>query len=124
MQSLKVRKLLTLGVCLLVVASAPGCKESNSVETITVSITNAERFQYPTAGGDEEGATISHQAQHHRISEIRRSAETNWVATYVYQAAPGFVGSDYAAIEIVTGSDGASSPRSIKTVAFHFTVRD
>ena len=120
----RVRTLLSLSVCLLVVASALGCKKSNSVETITVSITNAERFQYPTVGGDEEGARISLQATHHSISEIRRGAETNWVATYVYQSAPGFIGSDYAEIEISTGSDGASTPTNIKTVAFRFTVRD
>jgi hypothetical protein len=109
---------------LAVVALVQGCRESNPVETITVSLQNAEVFHYPTVGGDEDGARIATQANHYRISEIRRDAATNWVAVYVYQPAPGFVGSDYAELEIFTGSDGASPPTSTKKVAFRFSIHD
>jgi hypothetical protein len=74
--------------------------------------------------GDEDGARISTQAKHYSISEIRRDAETNWVAVYVYQPAAGFVGSDYVEIEILTGSDGVSPPTNIERVAFRLVIRN
>jgi len=107
-----------------VVFSIQGCGDATSVETVKVSLTNAQAYQYPTVSGDEEGARISVQPNHSIISEIRRNAETNWVATFVYQPTAGFVGSDYAEIEIVTGSDGASPPRNVKRVVFHFDIHD
>jgi hypothetical protein len=41
---------------------------------------------------------------------------------YVYRPASGFVGSDYAELEISTGSDGASPPTSVKKVALRFAI--
>jgi hypothetical protein len=100
------------------------CTQSASVETVSVSLKSAETFQYPTVSGDEEGARISVQPKHYNTSEIRRNAATNWIATFVYQPTTGFVGSDDAAIEIMTGSDGASPPRNVKRVVFHFDVHN
>jgi hypothetical protein len=117
-------KSVTLAFLVPVVVHVQGCKESNPLETVSVSLKNTEMYQYPTVGGDEDGATISTQATHYRISEIRRNAETNWVVTYVYQPAAGFVGSDYAEIEILTGSDGASPPTNVKRLAFHFVIHN
>jgi len=85
----------------------------SSVEAVKVSLQNGKMYQYPTVSGDEDGARIALQPQHYMISEIRRNAETNWVATFVYQPTAGFVGSDYAEIEIPTGS-----------VAFYFAIHD
>ena len=107
-----------------VVFHIQGCRDARSVETVRVSLANAQAYQYPTVGGDEEGARISVQPNHSIISEIRRNAETNWVATFVYQPTAGFVGSDYAEIEIVTGSDGTSPPRNVKRVVFHFDIHN
>jgi len=101
-----------------------GCKEPGSVDTVNISLTNAQAYQYPTVSGDEESARISIQPKHYIISEIRRNAETNYVATFVYQPTAGFVGSDYAELEIMTGSDGASPPRNVKRVVFHFDVHN
>jgi hypothetical protein len=115
-------KLLVLGVLLPIVVYVQGCRDPNPVETVSVSLRSTETYLYPTVGGDEDGARISTQAKHFSISAIRRNAETNWVATYVYQPAASFVGSDYAEIEILTGSDGASPPTNIKRVAFHFVI--
>src|SRR6266540_6200882 len=56
-----------------------GCKEPGSVDTVSVSLTNAQTYQYPTVSGDEESARISIQPKHYTVSEIRRNAETNWV---------------------------------------------
>ena len=116
------RHIVVACVLLLPVVNVQGCRKSNPVETVSVSLKNTETYQYPTVGGDEEGARISVQANHYSTSEIRRNAETNWVAVYVYRPAAGFVGSDYAEIEILTGSAGASSPTSVKRVAFRFVV--
>jgi hypothetical protein len=101
-----------------------GCRDRSPDETLRVSLKNTDTYQLPTVGGDEDGARITTQARHFRISEIRRGADTHWVATYVYQPAAGFVGSDYVEIEIRTGSDGASPPTHVKRVAVHLDVHD
>jgi hypothetical protein len=123
-----IRTRFAIGVTFLallpVVFQIQACKDASSVETVKVSLTNSQAYQYPTVGGDEDGATIVVQPNHSVISEIRRNAETNWVATFVYQPTAGYVGSDYAEIEIVTGSDGASPPRNVKRVVFHFDIHN
>jgi len=124
MASLPTRKLAVFPCLLAIVVHLQGCRGSNPVETINVSLKNTEVFQYPTVGGDEDGARISIQAKHYRTSEIRRNAETNWVAVYVYQPAVGFVGSDDVDIEVLAGSDGASLPSNAKKVVFHFDIHD
>jgi len=116
--------LVAFAFLLSIVVHLQGCGGSNPVETINVSLKNTEVYQYPTVGGDEEGARISIQAKHYSTSEIRRNAETNWVAVYIYQPAAGFVGSDSVDIEVLTGSDGASLPTNVKKVAFHFDIHD
>jgi len=100
------------------------CADSASVETVTVSLANSQTYEYPTVGGDEEGARISVQPTHYATSEMRRNDATHWVATFVYQPAAGFVGSDHAEIEILTGSDGASPPRNVKRVVFDFDIHN
>jgi hypothetical protein len=124
MRSPRLHRLFAFVLLLPVVGYVQGCRKSNPVETVSVSLKNTETFQYPTVGGDEDGARISTQANHYSISEIRRNAETNWVAVYVYRPAAGFVGPDYAEVEILSGSDGASSPTSVKRVAFRFVVHN
>jgi len=117
-------KLVAFALCVPAIVQVQGCKESNPLEAVSVSLKNTDVYQYPTVGGDEDGARISTQPNHYSISEIRRNAETNWVAVYVYRPAAGFTGSDYAELEIVTGSDGASRPTNIHKVALHFLVHD
>jgi hypothetical protein len=118
------QKLTSFLVVIAALAFVTSCKESIAVESVSVSMRNTEVYQYPTVGGDEEGATISTQAAHYRVSEMRRNIETNWVATYVYQPAVGFVGSDYVELEIFTGSDGATPPTNTKKVMLHFAIHD
>jgi hypothetical protein len=107
-----------------VVFQTQACKDASSIETVKVTLTSSQAYQYSTVGGDEEGARISVQPSHAITSEIRRNAETNWVATFVYQPTAGYVGSDYAEIEIATGSDGASPPRNVKRVVFRFDIHN
>lgn len=118
------KTLATPFALLLALGSMHGCRGRDSVQIVNVSLKNTETYQYATVGGDEEGARISHQAKHYTLSEIRRDAATGFVATYVYQSTAGFVGSDYSEIEVLTGSDGASAPKNIKRIAFHFVIHD
>ena len=94
--NLRFPKLVAFALFVPVVLPVQGCKESNLLQTVSISLKNTDTYQYPTGGGDEDGARISTQANHYSISEIRRNAETNWVTVYVYQPTAGFVGSDYA----------------------------
>ena len=117
-------KAMAAPLALLLLGAALGCDERDNVQVVEVSVSNTQLYQFPTVGGDEEGARISTQAKHHSVSEIRRSAASDFVATYVYQAAPGFVGTDDAEIEVLTGSDGASAPTNIKRTAFRFVIHN
>ena len=91
-------------------------------ESSDVALRSVDTFRFPTVGGDEEGARIIVQAEHYNVSEIRRNAETSWIAVYVYQPKAGYTGPDYAVIEIQSGSNGASPPTNIRTVAFRFVI--
>jgi hypothetical protein len=128
MTRLRLNRLVAFLLLLPVAIQVQGCwgpvEPVRVSETVNVSLRNTDTFEYPTVGGDEEGATISKQATHHSISEIRRDAETNWIAVYVYRPAAGFVGSDHAEIEVHTGSDGASPTTHIRTVIFRFEIHD
>jgi hypothetical protein len=115
---------VALGILVPIVVGVQGCQDPNAVEAVSASLKNTETYRYAMVGGDEDGARISTQAKHYGISEIRRDSATGWVMTYVYQPAPGFVGSDYVEIEVITGSDGASPPTNIKRVALHFAIHD
>jgi len=124
MARLRFTKLVAFTICVAAVVHVQSCKESTSLDTISISLKNTDTYQYPTVGGDEDGTRISTQPNHSSISEIRRNAETNWVAVYVYRPAAGFIGSDYAELEILTGSDGARPPNNTHKVAIHFVVHD
>jgi hypothetical protein len=116
----RMRRLLKtalLPICTMSIA----CDKGIPTETISASLSNSETFRYATVGGDEEGARIATRPRHALISEIHRGAETNWVATYVYQPMPGYIGSDYAQLEILTGSDGASPP-NIRMIVIAFAI--
>jgi hypothetical protein len=91
---------------------------------VEVSLSNTHLFQFPTVSGDEQGVRILTQAKYHSVSEIRRSAATDFIATYFYQAEPGFSGTDDVEIEVPAGSDGSSAQPIIRRIAFHFVIHD
>jgi hypothetical protein len=109
---------------LLVCLSAPGvaCRSADDTQVIDTTVRRAETYQLDLAGGDEDGARITEQAQHFAVSEIRRDSSTNWYARYVYAPAAGFVGADRVRLEVLTGSDGASAPTRRRLVTIRFTV--
>jgi len=124
MTSLRFRTMVAGGILLQLAVCLQACGSTSPTKTINVSLASAETYQYPTVGGDEDGVRISTQAKHYSISEIRRNAATNWVATYVYQPPAGFVGDDSVGLEILTGSDGASPPMNVKLVQIHFLIHN
>ena len=122
MTHVSVRRLIgitSLPICGILLS----CGESIPVEVLTVSLSNIDTFEYPMVGGDEEGARITTQPQHAEVSEIRRDAATNWVATYVYQPVSGFIGSDDVQLEILTNSDGVSPP-DVRRLRIQFNVHE
>jgi hypothetical protein len=116
-----------LVVCIVVVLLLTACTDSGKEPTqplpiISVSLRNTDTYQYATVSGDEEGARITRQAQHYRVSEIRRNASTNWDCIYVYQPELGYVGSDYAELEIYTNKVGTPGNTRVSKLGFSFTV--
>ena len=122
MSTIWLPKLVRAGLLLGIAVPLQSCNDQNPVETVSISLTSTENYQYPAVGGDEDGARITTQARHYATSEIRRNELTNWHAAYVYQPQVGFAGGDTVEIEIFTGSDGASGPRSTRKIVFHFSI--
>ena len=99
------------------------CSSDGDLDVITekVTISNTETYEYDLGGfGDEDGAVISIQAKNFQISELIRK-ET---IVYTYKSAEGFLGSDRVRIEIITGSDGASSGKVSSIVEIIFNVTE
>ena len=95
------------------------------VQNVSVSIKNTETFQQAIIGGDETSAAITVQAKHFSMSQIRHDSTTGFIATFVYQPAPGFIGSDDAEVQASDNSDGGvGPPKLVKTFVFHFVVHD
>ncbi len=122
MNTFSTSSVLTVLLLLILISLTIACNDESSSRDINVEIRSSELYQYPTVGGDEEGAIIKTQAKYFEISEIRRNAETNYVATYTYKSKADFVGQDFVEIEILTGSDGASAPTNSEIVKIIFTI--
>ena len=123
MSSVCIRRLVSATALLTICGILLSCGKSSPVEVLTVSMSNMETFEYPTVGGDEEGVRITTQPQHAEVSEIRRDAETNWVATYVYQPVSGYIGSDRVQLEILTNSDGVG-PADVRRLRIELNVHE
>ena len=123
MSTVCIRRLISTTALLSICGIPLSCGKSSPVEVLTVSVSNMETFEYPTVGGDEEGARITAQPRHAEVSEIRRDAETNWVATYVYQPVSGYIGSDRVQLEILTNSDGVG-PADVRRLRIEFNVHE
>lgn len=111
--------MLLLWIC----GIALSCGRSIPAEVLTVSLSNTDAFEYPVVAGDEDGVRVTTQPQHAQVSEIRRDAETNWVATYVYQPVTGYIGSDLVELEILTYS-GGMSPLDVRHLTIQFSVHE
>ena len=92
--------------------------------TTFIPISSTGTFEFPTVDGDEEVVRITKQASYFALSEIRRNAQTHFVAVYMYRPQAGYFGNDHVEIEISTGSDGAGPPTNVRTVGLNFKVSD
>ena len=120
---------IALAVFLVLAFSFYSCNDQGVSQTSVISLNQTDvflksfdTFRFPTAGGDEEGARITLQAKHYNVCEIQRNAGTNWIAVYVYQPKTGYIGTDYAEIEIQSSPDGTILATNIRTVAFRFVI--
>lgn len=116
---------LMRGIVVFAVASTlVACGDESDSEVISVSLRNSDTYHIEFAVGDEEGLRIVTQPKHFEVSQIRRDSSTGWNARYEYRAAAGFVGSDRAELELMTGSDGATAPTKRRRVSLRLTVRN
>ncbi|MCX6323015.1 MAG: hypothetical protein NTZ41_02295 [Sphingobacteriales bacterium] len=91
-------------------------------QTITKNLTINETFQYDLGGfGDEEGASISKQANNYSVSFVDRNINTDKVI-YKYTPALNFVGIDEVEIKSSGGSDGASPNNKINYTIIKFII--
>jgi hypothetical protein len=117
------RRRMSTTSLLLMCGVVLSCGRSSPVEVLNVSLSNVDTFEYSTESGDEDGARVTIRPLHAEISEIRRDAETDWVATYVYKPVAGYVGSDVVELEILTSSDGLGPP-DVHRLRIRFTVHE
>ena len=113
---------------LLLIYIFVGCKNSSSPntdkKTLTPEIRVNEIYEYKTGiSGDEEGVEITKQANHFKISQIVRNADTNFEAVYKYMPETDFAGTDSVELKVSTGSDGASAPTDIKIIKILMRVK-
>lgn len=110
MSPFRVRARAFLVALIPLFAGGLACDGDVPEEDVTVSLLAGETLEYPTVGGDEEGARILVPPRHAAISEIRRDAGTGWTVVYVYRPEPGFVGTDSVQLEVFTNPDGIGPP--------------
>lgn len=123
MSPTRIRALAGLVALAPLCAGSLACDRGVPEEDITVSLATGETLEYPTVGGDEEGARILVPPRHAAISEIRRDAGTRWMATYVYRPVPGFVGTDYVRLEVFSSTDGVSPP-DVRRIGIELRVHE
>lgn len=98
-----------------------GCEKETAEPQLRVALKNTEVYIHDLKiSGDEEGASITKQAQHSAMSALIRNSETNWSLVYKYKPEAGFVGKDYVEIETCTGGEMPCS--DYKTIKIEFTV--
>ncbi|MDE0771226.1 MAG: hypothetical protein OSB25_03345 [Salibacteraceae bacterium] len=126
------KKTLKISLLIICVSALSSCKkketentnnEINVTSKITdVTIKNTDDYELDLMiSGEEEGASITTQAQNMEKSELVRDSTTNWSVVYYYTPVTNFLGSDYVEIETCTGgtSMGCSD---IEIVRINFTV--
>jgi len=117
--------LLLLSIGILVVNCKENAVDSLPKDDTAIFLKKSEIYRHPLPiSGDEEGASVSKQALHFKVSGIVRNKSTNWQAVYFYQPKENYVGKDYVEIELRTGSNGASPPAKISLVKISFIITE
>lgn len=120
----KINLILVISIGFLFIIQS--CKKDDAnkptSQTITKNLTINETFQYDLGGfGDEEGASISKQANNYSVSFVDRNINTDKVI-YKYTPALNFVGIDEVEIKSSRGSDGASPNNKINYTIIKFII--
>ncbi|MBA2407173.1 MAG: hypothetical protein H0V65_04155 [Chitinophagales bacterium] len=120
----KIAFYLTLFIGLTTISQS--CKKDTTNDPVTQTITETIRvnqsYQFDLGSfGDEEGASISKQANHFSISSVDREVNTGKVI-YKYTPATNFVGTDEVEIKSARGSNGSSPNNKIILTTMKFTV--
>ena len=115
---------LLLAALVLVIACEDE-KQVTDLNAIEVRITNTETYEYHTGmGGDEQGASITRQAQHYSISEIVRDASTNYEPVYRYKSEPGYVGIEEVILTLSDHSLGTDVQTEQTEITIYISVTD
>lgn len=121
MKTIYLKYVFLLGLVYLL----PACKKAETnytYETIKESLKQTETYYLPLGVfGDEEGASISKQAAHFRVSQLSRDLNTGKIS-FVYEPAANFVGTDVVEIKSTRGSNGSSANNIIQVTTLKFTV--
>ena len=97
---------------------------NNQMIIENIDLLNTENYEYDLGSfGDEEGASITIQAEYFEISDLKKIVNSSKII-YQYVPQEGFVGSDSVEITTNRGSDGASSGNDISTVKVKFNVTE
>jgi len=102
------------------------CKK-NSNQKITATTVNAtikanELYQYDLGSfGFEDGATLSRQATHFKISVLEREPISGKII-YKYAPALNYIGSDEVEVKSMTGSNGSSPGTTFLITTIKFTI--
>ncbi len=102
------------------------CKKNRTnepiIKTITESLSVNQSYQFDLGSfGDEEGASISRQANHFSTSLVEWEFNTGKII-YKYVPAINFVGTDEVEIKSARGSNGASPNNKILLTKIKFIV--
>lgn len=120
----KIAFYLALFIGLITVSQS--CKKSTANGTVTHTVSETikanQSYQFDLGNfGDEEGASISKQANHFSISSMNREVHTGKVI-YKYTPEINFVGTDEVEIKSARGSNGSSQNNKIILTTIKFTI--
>lgn len=113
---------VTLDIIMTEPLKAAICKIQEVSNETNVSLKNTEVYNRTFVLGDEEGASISVQAQHYETSELIRNESTNMNVEYRYKPTSGFVGNDFVILEIYYNKAGEHSSAYTEIEKINFTI--
>ena len=125
---MKPRKIFYV-ICVFSIALSMSCEKNSPTEEsgttnqiITQTISKNQSYQYDLGNfGDEEGVSITKQANHFSQSELVRDINT---AKIIYNYTPNidFIGTDEVVIKSEKGSNGASPNNVIVNTTIKLTI--
>ncbi len=118
----EVTKVVILDISMSNPLKARICKIQGASNETNVTLKNTESYSRTFVLGDEEGASITIQAQHYEKSELVRDRSTNMSVEYRYKPTIDFVGNDYVILEVYHNKTGESSSAYTETERINFTI--